>query len=127
MKYYIVLFLLIVECSYGQIVLPPGDQDGQVNVQVNGNFLAWDAVEKRWLDAAAFWQAFAKRGRGRVWPSGTQFPPYAELNEHDTFMYEREGRSCLMVFFHTRWRRANDVWRWGPEFNEFGSCPQVFD
>lgn len=31
-----------------------------------------------------------------------------------------------MEFFHNRWRRANDVRRWDPLFNEHGGCPDVF-
>ena len=64
--------------------------------------------------------------RSRNWGSGTSFPPYADVNEHDTFLLEVETGTCLMYFFHTRWRRANDVWRWGPEFNEYSGCPDVF-
>ncbi len=40
---------------------------------------------------------------------------------------EVESGPCLMEFFHTRWRRANDVRRWVAAFNEYGGCPDVFD
>lgn len=126
-KFHLILLLFIVGSSYGQIQLPPGDRDGQVYVLKNGGFVAWDDQEKLWLDTEAFWASFAERGRGRTWPSSTQFPPYAEVKEHDTFLYQLDSGPCLMYFFHTRWRRANDVWRWGQEFNNYGGCPHVFD
>ena len=127
MKYCLILLLSVVGFAHAQDQLAPGNRDGEVYVLENGNFLAWDARNEQWLETEAFWTAFAARGRGRIWPGGPQFPPYSEVNEHDTFVYELESGPCLMYFFHTRWRRANDVWRWGPEFNEYGGCPYVFD
>ena len=127
MRIRLILLLFIAGSSYGQVEPPPGSRDGQVDLIGSGEFMAWDAHKKRWLDAEAFWSSFAERGRGRAWPSSTQFPPYAEANEHDTFLYQLDSGPCLMYFFHRRWRRANDVWRWGKEFNEYGGCPHVFD
>ena len=121
------IVLLLIACSAGaDIELPPGDRDGQVHNLDNGNFVAWDSIDEQWLAPKDFWQSFAARERGRIWPSDTEFPPYAEVNEHDTFLYQLDSGPCLMYFFHTRWRRANDVWRWGDEFNEFAGCPDVF-
>ena len=42
-------------------------------------------------------------------------------------MVELAQGPCLMEFFHSRWRRANDVRRWDESHNEFGGCPYVFD
>ncbi len=106
---------------------PPGERDGRVRAQPNGTFVAWDAERSEWLSPEAFWASFAARGRGRSWPSGADYPPYAEVDEHDTFLVQTDDGPCLMYFFHTRWRRANDVWRWGDEFNDYGGCPVVFD
>ena len=127
MRSCLILIAFVFGISYAQLELPPGNRDGQVHEIGNGKFLAWDAQKKQWLDTEAFWSSFAARGRGRDWPSSTQFPPYAEVNEHDTFLYQLDSGPCLMYFFHTRWRRAKDVWRWGKEFNEYGGCPHVFD
>ena len=127
MKHFLVLLLFVVVTAFAEEVLPPGSRDGQVQVLDDGEFIAWDAVQEQWLDAEAFWASFAARERGRIWPSAAEFPPYAEVNEHDTFLYQLDSGPCLMYFFHTRWRRANDVWRWGKEFNEYGGCPYVFD
>lgn len=105
----------------------PGERDGQVRVLNDGGFRAWDAVGAEWLSPEEFWASFAARGRGRAWPSGSEYPPYASVEEHDTFLVTTDAGPCLMYFFHTRWRRANDVWRWGNEFNRYGGCPTVFD
>ena len=121
----IVLFLAGTSCGADEF--PPGERDGEVRTLADGGFVAWDGERRRWLHPEAFWESFAIRGRGRQWPSGTDYPPYAEVSEHDTFLVQVDGGSCLMYFFHTRWRRANDVWRWGDEFNEYRGCPTVFD
>ena len=126
-RIHLLLLLFIVGSASGETKLKPGDRDGQVYVLGSGGFVAWDAQKEQWLDTEAFWVSFAERRRGRIWPSSTEFPPYAEVNEHDTFLYQSDSGPCLMYFFHTRWRRANDVWRWGKEFNEYGGCPHVFD
>ncbi|MEM9207925.1 MAG: hypothetical protein AAGA61_01660 [Pseudomonadota bacterium] len=104
-----------------------GERDGQVASQSDGEFLAWDAVSAEWLSPVAFWRAFAARERGRNWGEGQDYPAYGDVREHDAFLVHTANGPCLMYFFHTRWRRANDVWRWGPEFNLYGGCPTVFD
>ena len=40
---------------------------------------------------------------------------------------DRDLNRGLMYFFHRRWRRANDVWRWDPSFNRYSGCATVFD
>ena len=105
----------------------PGTRDGEVRHQQDGSFMAWDAVAERWLPPENFWASFAARERGKNWGHGPSFPPYDSVNEHDTFVLEVDSGPCLMYFFHTRWRRANDVWRWDPAFNDYGGCPNVFD
>ena len=105
----------------------PGERDGEVHKLNDGSFMAWDAVNEQWLMPEEFWRAFAARERGRNWGSGSEFPPYDSVNEHDTFVLVVDTGPCLMYFFHTRWRRANDVWRWDPVFNDYGGCPNVFD
>jgi len=68
-----------------------------------------------------------RRGEERHWPGSSEYPPYAEVGDHDTFLVQTQSGPCLMYFFHGRWRRANDVRRWGDQFNDYGGCPQVFD
>lgn len=105
----------------------PGDRDGQVMTQADDSFVAWDANRREWLSPENFWRSFASRERGHRWPEGKTFPPYRDVAEHDTFLVVGDRGACLMIFFHQRWRRGNDVWRWGNEFNEYGGCPYVFD
>ena len=52
---------------------------------------------------------------------------YEEVKEFDTLVIELEQGNCLMQFYHSRWRRANDVQRWNDIFNEYGGCPYVFE
>ncbi len=105
----------------------PGSRDGEVRTLGDGEYLAWDAVSQEWLGPEEFWANFAGRGRGRIWPSGAEYPTHSEVREHDTILIQTADGPCLMYFFHTRWRRANDVRRWGDDFNAYGGCPTVFD
>ena len=104
-----------------------GERDGQVRAGEDGQFVAWDTGLMQWVGPESFWISFANRNRGRNWPSGREYPPYDEVKEHDTFLVQLESGPCLMYFFHSRWRRANDVRRWGEAFNDYGGCPHVFD
>ena len=124
MRQVVLAYLLLL--PFAVLAQDAGTRDGEV--RASGDSLeAWDAVNEAWLSPDDFWQSFAERRRGKIWPSSDKFPPYAEVNEHDTFLYQHASGSCLMYFFHTRWRRANDVWRWDPRFNEYGGCANVFD
>jgi hypothetical protein len=106
---------------------PPGSRDGEVRVITDSEFVAWDAVSSAWLSPEDFWAAYAGRGAGRNWPSSSEYPSYSAVNEHDTFLVLTPQGPCLMYFFHSRWRRANDVRRWSEEFNAYSGCPYVFD
>ena len=127
MRGLLILLVVLTAPTLADETPAPGERDGQVHGTADGNFLAWDARQSSWLAPVDFWRAFAARERGRNWGEGTDFPAYRDVNEHDTFLVQTANGPCLMYFFHTRWRRANDVWRWGPEFNQFGGCPTVFD
>lgn len=101
--------------------------DGKVKTDGEGTRLAWDAGEQQWVSLEQFWLNYADRRGGLTWGRGDSYPPYARVSELDTFLVETAHGPCLMEFFHTRWRRANDVRRWDPAFNETGGCPHVFD
>ena len=88
---------------------------------------AWDADQGAWVTPEAFWESYARASGGLTWGRSDSYPVYRDVNEHDTFMVILESGPCLMEFFHSRWRRANDVRRWDPAFNEYGGCPHVFD
>ena len=127
MKRSAILLACIVAAACSAEERVAGNRDGQVTAQADGGFVAWDARQAAWLDPEAFWQSYASAQGDRNWPSGAEYPPYEEVQEHDTFLVKTDHGPCLMYFFHTRWRRANDVRRWGDEFNDYGGCPYVFD
>lgn len=121
------LLFAIVAISACKSDMPHGERDGQIHHLSEQEFLAWDAGLEKWLDPEAFWASYAARSEGQNWPAGSEYPPYSQVQEHDTFLVESASGPCLMYFFHTRWRRANDVRRWGDAFNDYGGCPKVFD
>lgn len=127
MKDIAVAIVLLLICGCAKDAPSPGNRDGQVHIRHDASFLAWDSVSQGWYSLEEFWIRFSERRRGNMWPSSTEFPPYTEVNEHDTILLRTKNGPCLMYFFHTRWRRANDVWRWAPEFSSYGGCPNVFE
>ena len=88
--------------------------------------LAWDGTLKDWVSPEAFWMNYAESRGGLTWGRGRTYPPYEDVSEGDLFLVEVDSGLCLMEFFHSRWRRANDVRRWDPRFNDYGGCPDVF-
>ncbi len=78
-------------------------------------------------DIESFWQGYADSKGGLTWGMSTEYPEYDKVSEGDTLLILLPQGPCLMEFFHSRWRRANDVRRWHPSVNEFGGCPYVFD
>lgn len=73
------------------------------------------------------WENYTKAKGGLTWAKSASYPDYSRVNEGDTFMAELKQGPCLMEFFHSRWRRANDVRRWHDSVNAYGGCPYVFD
>jgi len=88
---------------------------------------AWHEASGQWLSLDEFWARYANSRDGKNWPSSAIYPEYDDVNEGDTFLVQLKGSTCLMEFFHSRWRLANDVRRWDPAFNAYGACPFVFD
>ncbi|MDH3644546.1 MAG: hypothetical protein OES38_20740 [Gammaproteobacteria bacterium] len=87
----------------------------------------WDATDAAWVSPEGFWLAYAQGSSGRFWGRKAEYPPYSDVEEHDTVLIEVSGGPCLMYFFHNRWRRAQDVRRWDSAFNGIRGCPRVFD
>ena len=102
-------------------------EHGAVIKQANGESLAWNAETNQWINFEQFWQQFSASNNAKHWGKSNQYPEYAKVQEFDTFLVALPQGVCLMQFFHTRWRRANDVQRWADEFNAYGACPYVFD
>jgi len=103
------------------------ERHGELRDLEFGGVAAWDSVQDQWMTPHAFWQAYARASDGRSWGARPDYPVFKRVQEGDTLLIELESGSCLMEFFHSRWRRANDVRRWDPGFNEYGGCPNVFD
>ena len=102
-------------------------RNGDVQADSDGTWQAWDTRNKEWVSIETFWSNYAKRKGGLTYGPTDTYPPYSEVEEYDTLLIELPQGNCLMEFFHRRWRRANDVRRWDPAFNEYGGCPYVFD
>ena len=100
-------------------------RDGEIKKK-GDSFVAWDKETRLWLEPVVFWESFAARRDGLTFGWKVKYPPYEQAREHDTIMIQVDSGPCLMEFFHQRWRRANDVNRWDPAFNEFGGCADVF-
>ncbi len=105
---------------------PRNPSDGQAWIQDNNTRL-WDARSETWAAPETFWLSFVEASEGKFWGRSTEYPAYDEVNEHDLFLVEVEQGTCLMYFFHSRWRRAQDVRRWDPVINDIEGCPYVFD
>ena len=111
--------------SVGQSQYPSNPRNGQA-FNLEQSFVTYDARQKRWVEPLEFWLSYAEGRGGLTWGRGDTYPDYEKVSERDLFLVELETGPCLMEFWHSRWRRANDVRRWDPLFNEFGGCPDVF-
>ena len=105
---------------------------GEQTALRNGQFSAvepakvWHQASKMSLSPEQFWLAYAEQNGGLVWGQRSDYPDYDKVKEHDLMIIVLPSGKCLMEFYHERWRRANDVWRWDKKFNDYGSCPDVF-
>jgi len=93
--------------------------------QHNKSFVVWDARVKRWVSPGRFWGNYSRRKGSRYWGRTRFYPSYSKVREHDLVTIVTKQGSCLMEFYHHRWRRANDVWRWNRRFNNYGGCRSV--
>ncbi|PKH56705.1 hypothetical protein CXF83_06345 [Shewanella sp. Choline-02u-19] len=103
-----------------------GTHHGQVDM-IDGQAMAWEQTSQQWLTIEVFWQNWVNTRGGLTWKSSEQYPSYEQVKEQDTFLVELNGGTCMMEFWHGRWRRANDVRRWDDAFNDYSACPRVFD
>ena len=118
------LFVFSVSITLAQEQNP---SDGEVRQSAASPQAAWDSVGKEWVSLSTFWERYAARRGGLTWGKRTDYPPYGDVKEFDTMVIELDSGACMMMFFHTRWRRANDVRRWDDAFNAYSACPYVFD
>lgn len=123
MKISIALFL----CFLMSTVHAEKHEHGYVNKVTQEKLQVWDASNNEWLSAEKFWQNFASSNKAKYWGETKTYPKYGDVSEFDTVLIQLHEGSCLMQFFHGRWRRANDVQRWDDSFNDYSGCPFVFD
>ena len=119
MKHFIKVCLLIGTISLSACAAEKNQQDTTAMVKE----VQWQAGN----DVEKFWLQYAESKGGLTWGQSITYPDYEQVNEGDTLMILLDQGPCLMEFFHSRWRRANDVRRWDNSINEYGGCPYVFD
>lgn len=102
-----------------------GFRHGQTHADQRHGFVVWDNRVRRWVSPRRFWRNYAKRKGDRYWGQRKFYPNIKFVKEHDVVTIITPGGSCLMEYYHGRWRRANDVWRWNRRFNSYGGCTNV--
>ncbi len=102
-------------------------ENGEVRQTNTKSFQVWSDNKSDWTDLDSFWRDYVKHNQGKYWGAMDTYPNYEQVNEFDTLLIEVKQGACLMQFFHSRWRRANDVQRWHEHFNQHAGCPYVFD
>lgn len=102
-------------------------EHGFVDVSDSGKLQVWNDANNEWNSIELFWQHFSKTNKAKAWGSTNEYPNFDDVNEFDTLIIKLKEGACLMQFYHSRWRRANDVQRWDDAFNEYGGCPYVFN
>ncbi|WP_229381003.1 hypothetical protein [Shewanella psychropiezotolerans] len=122
----VLLTMLISSTAQATETQVKGEHDGQVLV-TNGQSKAWEASSQQWISLDSFWQNWADSRGGITWGRGKEYPAYEQVKEQDTLLIELDNGTCMMEFWHSRWRRANDVRRWDDAFNTYSACNKVFD
>jgi hypothetical protein len=122
-----ILFAALFPISVTATAAPPPDPGNGQLYQSGEETLAWSGISQQWLPVVDFWLEYAPTAQGKFWGRSAQYPKYEDVNEHDTLLIQVQQGPCLMYFFHNRWRRAQDVRRWDPDFNDLLGCPNVFD
>jgi hypothetical protein len=102
-------------------------QHGSVAKNAEAKLQVWNMNKSEWTSIESFWISFANSNKAKFWGKMPTYPNYDDVNEFDTVLIQLKEGTCLMQFFHSRWRRANDVQRWDDAFNEYSGCSSVFD
>lgn len=121
------VLIIFILCFCVSSIQAQEREHGFVNVSASGEHQVWNGANNEWNSVALFWQHFTKTNEGKAWGRISEYPNYDEVNEFDTLIITLKDGACLMQFYHSRWRRANDVQRWDDAFNKYGGCPYVFD
>lgn len=125
MRSFIAIFTLFISFQSWAV------NNGEVRQGIEMGMQAWHEQSQQWLSLEEFWSSYAQSQAqltgSKPWPASKHYPQYEAVNNGDTFVILLKGSSCLMEFYHARWRRANDVRRWDDAFNAYGACPFVFE
>jgi len=121
--------LFFTACSSSAVSKETGSsgyRNGEI-VSQNEKKVVWHENTKTFLTPIEFWHAYAKENGGLTWGQSRNYPNYDDVKEFDLFMVELDSGVCLMEFYHSRWRRANDVRRWDIGFSDISACSDVFN
>lgn len=119
--------LILLLCVVVQTAQAQEFKHGLMGQSTEGKVQVWDQNQTKWIDVHSFWINFAKSNEAKFWGQTNIYPNYDDVKEFDTVLIQIQQGTCLMQFFHSRWRRANDVQRWDDAFNEYAGCPSVFE
>ncbi|SET11817.1 hypothetical protein [Thalassotalea agarivorans] len=127
---YLPLLFCLVACSSNEPQQEAENNNPQHGDIRNGHKPTMEIYygpSQQWMQVEDFWRTFAQDNYGGYKYTGPLYPPYEQAQEFDLLLLEIPYGACLMQFYHERWRRANDVWRWNEKLNEYGGCAHVFD
>lgn len=96
--------------------------------EVNGKLQVWYQDSNEWLTPEAFFAKEISRLDGPTYGRTSSYPDYDSVKEWETLIdVLPDGRSCPMVFFHSRWRRLPDVLALDERLRNYGGCKDVFN
>jgi hypothetical protein len=121
------IIVILCLCLLTKTIQAQAPKHGFIDKSVEGKLQVWNMEQGAWSNIESFWINFAKSNKAKFWGQTDAYPNYDDVNEFDTVLIQVKEGTCLMQFFHSRWRRANDVQRWHDAFNEYGGCSSVFD
>jgi hypothetical protein len=116
----IFILILVLFAISSKVV---ASENESTKLTVDRNEVVWTPG----MNVETLWLNYSISKGGLTWGESTVYPEYAKVKEGDTLLIQTHQGSCLMEFFHSRWRRANDVKRWDDSINTYGGCPNVFD
>ncbi len=119
MKTSVILGLLVLTVSFNTLASEQG--------LAKSSLKATEVVWENGMNIDTLWLSYAQSKGGLTWGKSTSYPEYSKVKEGDTILIQVNQGPCLMEFFHSRWRRANDVKRWDDSINEYGGCAYVFN
>lgn len=95
--------------------------------ETDGALQVWSDMRNQWVTPELFFADDLASLDGPTYGHTHDYPPYAQVQEWQTLVdVLPDGRSCPMVFFHSRWRRLADVRALDARLRNYGGCRDVF-